>query len=255
MPDVRFCVEFVAFSCCLVWRYAIFLQGFTCWLLDNHQVINFEKMEATVATSASDSPFLSSFLTSVLMITASEIGDKTFFITALMAVKNSRLTVFLGSMAGLTLNNVISSKWRSNDPKRPFVKLTHFFDFLIVFLGVLTGRLSTTWMHHISVGLFLLFGLKMIYEGLRMTEEDGLEEYNEAQKAVEDNEVRQGGGREGDCSLITVYLCRMSIESHPFWVNYLARRFSSFSRFSLLSSLPKWATRHSLVQLCSPHER
>jgi len=55
--------------------------------------------------------FLQSFLISALLITVSEIGDKTFFITAIMAVKYSRLIVFLGSMAGLIANNVISSEY------------------------------------------------------------------------------------------------------------------------------------------------
>lgn len=117
-------------------------------------------MESTVNTN-----FFSSFLTSALMITASEIGDKTFFITAIMAVKNSRLTVFLGSMAGLTLNNVIS-----------------------IFLGVLTAKLNATLMHHISVALFLIFGVKMVYEGFKMADGGGLEEYNEAEKTVNENE-------------------------------------------------------------------
>ena len=40
-----------------------------------------------------DGHFLEGFLKSWGMILASEIGDKTFFIAAIMAMKHSRLTV------------------------------------------------------------------------------------------------------------------------------------------------------------------
>ena len=135
-------------------------------------------MESTVNTN-----FFSSFLTSALMITASEIGDKTFFITAIMAVKNSRLTVFLGSMAGLTLNNVISSKWLA------FVMVS--FAFFVVFSLSRRPHRQTECHPNASHlrGLFLIFGVKMVYEGFKMADGGGLEEYNEAEKTVNENEV------------------------------------------------------------------
>lgn len=40
-----------------------------------------------------DNHFLEGFLKSLGMISASEIGDKTFFIAAIMAMKHPRLTV------------------------------------------------------------------------------------------------------------------------------------------------------------------
>ncbi|KAJ6220336.1 hypothetical protein RDWZM_006148 [Blomia tropicalis] len=99
------------------------------------------------------------------MITASEIGDKTFFITAILAATNSRLIVFLGSMAGLTANNILS-----------------------IILGTFTVNLPPTLMHYTSVTLFMIFGLKMIYEGFVMGESDCLHEYEEVKRMINQNE-------------------------------------------------------------------
>ena len=38
-----------------------------------------------------------------------EIGDRTFFIAALMSVKHSQLTVFLGAFAALAAMTVVST--------------------------------------------------------------------------------------------------------------------------------------------------
>lgn len=46
-----------------------------------------------VAKWFGDARFLEAFVKSVGVIGASEIGDKTFFIAAIMAMKNPRLTV------------------------------------------------------------------------------------------------------------------------------------------------------------------
>ncbi len=40
---------------------------------------------------------------------ASEIGDKTFFIAAIMAMKSPRLTVFLGAIGALAAMTVLSA--------------------------------------------------------------------------------------------------------------------------------------------------
>lgn len=48
------------------------------------------------------------FSASFVLILASEIGDKTFFISALLAMKYSRAIVFIGSVLALGLMTVIS---------------------------------------------------------------------------------------------------------------------------------------------------
>eukprot|EP01006_Ploeotia_vitrea_P036895 TRINITY_DN66068_c7_g1_i1.p1 TRINITY_DN66068_c7_g1~~TRINITY_DN66068_c7_g1_i1.p1 ORF type:complete len:263 (-),score=118.09 TRINITY_DN66068_c7_g1_i1:17-745(-) len=52
--------------------------------------------------------FMPAFFASISMIIVSELGDKTFFIAAIMAMKHSRLTVFLGAVAALALMTVLS---------------------------------------------------------------------------------------------------------------------------------------------------
>lgn len=35
----------------------------------------------------------------------------------------------------------------------------------------------------------MIFGVKMVYEGFKMSDNGGLEEYNDAEKTVKENEV------------------------------------------------------------------
>ena len=55
-----------------------------------------------------DLGFIHAFLASLSVIIVSELGDKTFFIAAILAMKNPRLTVFAGAMAALGLMTVLS---------------------------------------------------------------------------------------------------------------------------------------------------
>jgi putative Ca2+/H+ antiporter (TMEM165/GDT1 family) len=59
----------------------------------------------TVKDSASNSGFIQSFL----LIFVSEIGDKTFFIAALLAAKYGRLISFSGSLGALAVMTIIST--------------------------------------------------------------------------------------------------------------------------------------------------
>ena len=55
-----------------------------------------------------DLGFIHAFLASLSVIIVSELGDKTFFIAAILAMKNPRLTVFAGAMVALGLMTVLS---------------------------------------------------------------------------------------------------------------------------------------------------
>jgi len=48
------------------------------------------------------------FIATFSVIVVSELGDKTFFIAAIMAMRHSRLTVFAGAMTALALMHVLS---------------------------------------------------------------------------------------------------------------------------------------------------
>ena len=65
-----------------------------------------------------DLGFIHAFLASLSVIIVSELGDKTFFIAAILAMKNPRVTVFAGAMLALGLMTVLSgmlspSSWTS----------------------------------------------------------------------------------------------------------------------------------------------
>ena len=53
--------------------------------------------------------FWSALLNSIAMIIVTELGDKTFFIAAIMAMRSPRLTVYLGAMGALALMTVLSA--------------------------------------------------------------------------------------------------------------------------------------------------
>ncbi|KAJ8922476.1 hypothetical protein NQ315_007504 [Exocentrus adspersus] len=54
--------------------------------------------------------FIHAFVASLSVILVSEIGDKTFFIAAIMAMRHPRLTVFAGAISALVLMTILSDK-------------------------------------------------------------------------------------------------------------------------------------------------
>lgn len=56
--------------------------------------------------------FLHAFVETLSMILFSELGDKTFFIAAIMAMRHARLIVFTGAIAALILMTILSSESR-----------------------------------------------------------------------------------------------------------------------------------------------
>jgi len=48
------------------------------------------------------------FVASLSVIIVSELGDKTFFIAAIMAMRHSRITVFAGAISALALMTILS---------------------------------------------------------------------------------------------------------------------------------------------------
>lgn len=52
--------------------------------------------------------FVHAFVASLSMIIVSELGDKTFFIAAIMAMRHSRITVFAGAISALAVMTILS---------------------------------------------------------------------------------------------------------------------------------------------------
>jgi len=113
-----------------------------------------------------DLGFYHAFFAALSVIIVSELGDKTWFIAAIMAMRHSRLTVFFGAMSALALMTVLSAT-----------------------LGWLAQVIPYVITFYLSTALFALFGLKMLYEGYHMSPNEGQEEYEEAQAEVQKTEL------------------------------------------------------------------
>ncbi|PHH70063.1 hypothetical protein CDD80_6268 [Ophiocordyceps camponoti-rufipedis] len=92
-----------------------------------------------------------SFVLSLTMILVSEVGDKTFLVAALMAMKHDRLLVFSAAFGALLVMTVLSAL------------LGHAVPTLI------PKRLTSL----LAAILFFAFGLKLLREGLNMDPSEG----------------------------------------------------------------------------------
>ncbi len=107
--------------------------------------------------------FLTGFTAGLLLITLSELGDKTFFIGAIMAMRHPRRWVFIGVTAALFAMTVLS-----------------------VILGQVATLLPQHYVQWGAVALFLGFGFKLLYDASRMKDGGSLaDEQAEAMEAVE----------------------------------------------------------------------
>lgn len=113
-----------------------------------------------------DYSFLHAFIASISVIIVSELGDKTFFIAAIMAMRHSRLIIFTGAIAALSLMTILS-----------------------VFLGYATTVIPRKYTFYISTALFAFFGLKMLKEGYNMDPNEGQEELEEVSAELKKKEA------------------------------------------------------------------
>lgn len=116
--------------------------------------------------------FIHAFLASISVILVSEIGDKTFFIAAIMAMKHPRMTVYLGAIFALGLMTLLSA-----------------------LLGnIVTKVIPRVYTYYFSSLLFAIFGIKMMREGLQMSKDENTdEEYEEAQQSLRKSEEDENG--------------------------------------------------------------
>ena len=56
------------------------------------------------------SDFVHGFIASLSMIIVSELGDKTFFIAAIMSMRHSRVVVLAGALGALVAMTILSGK-------------------------------------------------------------------------------------------------------------------------------------------------
>ncbi|VDO20313.1 unnamed protein product [Brugia timori] len=124
------------------------------------------KPKKPIVKKLQDLTLYHALLASISVVVVSELGDKTWFIAAIMAMRHSRLTVFCGAMAALILMTLLSAG-----------------------LGWFTQVMPRLLTYSISTALFALFGMKMLYDGYRMSPADGQENYAEAKTEIQKKEL------------------------------------------------------------------
>ena len=107
-----------------------------------------------------------------------KLGDKTFFIAAIMAMRHSRLIIYAGAMSALGAMTILSA-----------------------LLGnIVTKFIPRIYTYYLSSILFACFGIKMLKDGYEMSPDEGTDEYEEVQHEVEkaeaNDDLESGGGGE-----------------------------------------------------------
>ncbi|MBE9038134.1 TMEM165/GDT1 family protein [aff. Roholtiella sp. LEGE 12411] len=115
---------------------------------------------------------LTAFTAGLLLITVSELGDKTFFIAVILAMHHSRRLVFIGVTAALAAMTILS-----------------------VLLGQTASLLPKVYIHYAEIVLFIAFGIKLLYEALKMTATCDQEVVEEAKAAVEQADLQLPKGK------------------------------------------------------------
>jgi len=123
--------------------------------------------------------FTKGFTAGVAMIVATEIGDKTFFIAAVLSMRNDRRAVFGGAILALVVMTVLST-----------------------LMGlVLPSLLPRRYTHVIGGLLFLYFGIKLVLDSRSMEDDkvsDELEEVEEELLQTKNKKDEDGGDTTDD---------------------------------------------------------
>lgn len=145
-----------------------------------------DKFLTSLSSDASGTDFITGFFNSLVVILVTEIGDKTFFIAAVLAMRNGRLVVYLGAMGALAIMHILSS--------------------LMGF--ALPALLPRVYTHYASACLFVYFGAKLLKDAYEMNGEGPSEELQEVEEelinkkegAAAEDETRQSELEEADGS-------------------------------------------------------
>ncbi|MBW4581249.1 MAG: TMEM165/GDT1 family protein [Tildeniella nuda ZEHNDER 1965/U140] len=105
---------------------------------------------------------LAAFTAGLLLITVSELGDKTFFIAMLLAMRHSRRLVFVGAIAALATMTILS-----------------------VLMGQVVSLLPKALLHLAEITLFISFGIKLLYDASQMSSTALCEEVADAKETIQ----------------------------------------------------------------------
>jgi len=105
---------------------------------------------------------LTAFTAGLLLITISELGDKTFFIAMILAMRYPRRWVLAGVVAALAAMTILS-----------------------VLIGQIFSFLPQIYVNYAEITLFLIFGTKLLFDAWKMSDQINNEVLEEAEEAIE----------------------------------------------------------------------
>jgi putative Ca2+/H+ antiporter (TMEM165/GDT1 family) len=126
---------------------------------------------------------LAAFTAGLLLITISELGDKTFFIAVILSMRYPRHLVLIGVVGALAAMTVLS-----------------------VAIGQVISFLPKAYIHYAVIVLFLFFGIKLLYEASRMSEKATEEVIGEAREAVAVSEQNLRGRKNSWAILLESFI-------------------------------------------------
>lgn len=140
-------------------------------LPDSAAVVSWSLLSMPSSSWPTMKGFWKAFTSSVMMIIATEIGDKTFFIAAVLSMKYDRWAVFGGAMVALIIMTILSTA-----------------------LGLLLPNVLPRQYTHIFGGiLFLYFGIKLLLESRKLEAGKSSDELEEVEE-----ELMRGSGKKQD---------------------------------------------------------
>eukprot|EP00455_Lapot_gusevi_P049529 TRINITY_DN703_c0_g1_i1.p1 TRINITY_DN703_c0_g1~~TRINITY_DN703_c0_g1_i1.p1 ORF type:complete len:274 (+),score=114.19 TRINITY_DN703_c0_g1_i1:76-897(+) len=149
-----------------------------------------------IADKAGQGNFFSAFIASISIIIVSEIGDKTFFIAAIMAMRHNRMVVFMGALFALIVMTILSA----------VMGLT------------LPNLISRSYTHLAAALLFFFFGVKLLKEVYENEGDGASEELEEVEHELEKkdssrlaDQLESGGTVAVTTSAPLLSRCRMAL--------------------------------------------
>lgn len=123
---------------------------------------------------------LTGFTASLLLVTIAELGDKTFFVPMILAMRHPRRWVWLGAVAALALMTILG-----------------------VVVGKLLQQLPEDLTRYGAIALFVFFGLKLLRQAGKMSSQakGQDEEEKEALQLIEQAEAH-GAGKGGALAVV-----------------------------------------------------
>ncbi len=109
---------------------------------------------------------LTGFTASLLLITFSELGDKSFFIAVILAMRHPKSLVFWGTISALAVMTVIS-----------------------VLLGKTANFLPPTYVHYAEVAILFAFGVSLIWKAQWIPKHACMNELQSAEDEIKSDRI------------------------------------------------------------------